>query len=305
VPFPTSNPKAKAVLICNPEAGRRKRLRPAEIRKAKEELERAGIEVAIREISAAASGARLALDAVQSGVDLVIVCGGDGTINGVLGGMARSQVPLAILPGGTANVLARELGLPLDIVKAARKIPTSAPRRLALGCADGRFFLAMAGVGFDARVVKAMNGQWKAVLGMGSYILEAIRQLFLGPPNPFFTVSWDGRRQTATFACFSKSQHYGPVRAVREADLFSDRFHAYCFHSQSPWRYLVYAGALLTARQASLSDFSAFPARSIRCEPAGSCREDIFFQVDGELAGKLPCTIEIIPDALTLLVPNA
>ena len=295
---------SKAVLIYNPEAGRRRRLRPQQLQTARDEMERAGIELAILETVRPGDGSKLAREAIQAGAGLIVVCGGDGTINDVVCGMAHSHVPLAVLPGGTANVMARELGLPLDIGAAARAIPTSTPRRLALGCAGTRYFLLMAGVGFDAHVVRKVTLRWKKLFGMASYVIESVRQALFEPLSPFM-LSVDGRRHQVTFACISRSQHYGPIRMVREADLFSDQFYVYCFHCENRLRYFLYALAVLAARPTQLPDFSRFPARKIHCEQIASNGNKVFLQVDGELAGQLPCTFEIVPDALTLLVPAA
>jgi diacylglycerol kinase (ATP) len=302
---PVSLPQqiSTAVLISNPEAGRKHRLRHRQIQAARRELEESGISVAPWETIKAGDGERLARNAIQSGAQLVVVCGGDGTINEVVCGMAQSQVPLAVLPGGTANVLARELGLPLDIPSAARLISKSTPRRVALGRAGSRYFLLMAGIGFDARVVRAVNGRWKKLLGMSTYVIEAFRQLFLGPPCSF-VLSANGIDHKATFACISRSQHYGPIRLVREADLFSSQFYTYCFPSERPARYLLYALAVLAGRPGRLSDFRGFAATTIQCEQVSPNGHGVFLQVDGEPAGRLPCTIEIVPDALTLLVPT-
>ena len=147
-----------------------------------------------------------------------------------------------------------------------------------------------------------MDGRWKKRLGMASYVIETLRQLLFEPLSPF-VLRADGERRVVTFACVSRTQHYGPVRMVREADLFSDRFYTYCFHSANSFRYFLYALAILAGRQACLADFSQFPAQKIHCEQIESSAEEIFLQVDGELAGQLPCTIEIVPDALTLLLP--
>lgn len=297
-------PHSKAVLLVNPGAGRGKRLRPRQIREARQELESAGIAVAVEEIGGGRDGSDLARAAVDQGADLIIVCGGDGTINHVIRGMVPSRVPLAVLPGGTANMLARELGIPLRIVDAARGIPTSIPRRISLGSAGGRLFISLAGIGFDARVVRALNAQWKAAFGIGSYVMETLRQLLFASPIPLFSISADGLRQQATFVCVSKSQHYGPIRAIPQANLFSDQFYVYSFQSQSRWRYLHYAAAMLAHRKSSLPAFSEFPARRIDCEPIRPEEGAVFFQVDGELVGSLPCRIEIVPDALTVLTPG-
>lgn len=293
---------SKAVIISNPHAGRQHRKRAQQIEIAKRELEQSGLSVILFETTEVGNGAIVAREAISNGAELIVVCGGDGTINDVVCGMAHSQVPLAVLPGGTANVLARELGLPLDIAAAARTISRSVPRKVALGNVGQRYFLLMAGVGFDAGVVKKLNLKVKKLFGMASYVMEALRQLVFEPPMPFYVYS-EGCRYQATFACISRSQHYGPVRMVREADLFSGQFYVHCFHSRNPLRYLLYAWSILVAEQSKLPDFTGFPARQIRCERIDSSERPVFLQVDGEFAGELPCTIEIVPDALTLMVP--
>jgi diacylglycerol kinase (ATP) len=266
------------------------------------EFEQAGIVVTGQQTTRPGEATHLARSAVQAGVDLVIACGGDGTINEVVCGMAHSRVPLAILPAGTANVLAREISLPLNIAAAARAIPSSTPQRLALGRVGSRYFLLMAGVGFDARVVKQVNGHSKKFLGMGSYIAEAIREALFGTPVPFL-LSTATERHRATFACIARSRHYGPIKMIREANLYSEQFYIYCFHSENRFRYFRYALAVLRGNAHSLPDVSRFAASEIRCEPAGQDGQQVFLQVDGESAGELPCAIQIVPDALTLLVP--
>jgi diacylglycerol kinase family enzyme len=216
--------------------------------------------------------------------------------------MAHSRVPLAILPGGTAHVLARELGLPLDIQAAARSIRACSPHRISLGRAGQRYFLLLCGVGFDALVVSSVDHHWKKRFGMGSYLLEAFRQLWTRP-LACFRIRADGHCYEITFACIAKAQHYGPIRMVREASLFSEEFHIYCFPSAGRLRYLAYAVAVLTNQVSLLADVKRFSARQVHCEPIGSEETGVMFQVDGELAGQLPCTFSLIPDALTLMVP--
>jgi diacylglycerol kinase (ATP) len=293
---------SKAVLILNSQAGRKQRRRAEQIQIAQRELEKMGFSVILCETAQPGHGAAVARDAIESGADLIVVCGGDGTINDVVSGMAHSQVPLAVLPGGTANMLARELGIPLDIAAAARAISRSVPRKVALGKVGQRYFLSLAGVGFDAGIINKINLKAKKLLGMASYVMEAFRQLVFEPPTPFYVYS-EGRLHQATFACISRSQHYGPIRMVREADLFSDQFYVYCFQSGNPLRYLLYAWTILVAGQSKLPDLTGFPSRQIRCERMDSGEKPVFLQVDGEFAGQLPCTIEIVPDALTLMVP--
>ena len=294
---------SRAVLIFNPESGRMRRQRSQQIAAAQRELEQRGIAVDAQGTTRAGEATELARNAVQTGAELIIVCGGDGTINEVVCGMACSKVPLAVLPAGTANVLAREIGLPLSIAAAARALVACRPRRLSLGCVGSRYFLLMAGIGFDAGVVRQVNAKHQKLLGMTTYILEALRQALFKAPAPFL-ISGEGWQCRGTLACIAKAQHYGPVKMVREADLFSDSFHIYSFRSQNRFRYFQYALALLNGSLRRLPDVDYVEASEICCKPFSADAEPVFLQVDGEFAGQLPCCIKVAPDALTLLVPD-
>src|ERR1700740_1459492 len=151
-----------ALLIYNPTSGRRQHRRFAEIEQAVPILKDAGIRTELAPTTAPMSATGIARQAVQQGRGMVIACGGDGTNNEVVNGLAGTNVPMAVLPAGTANILAKELGIPWDIPHAARLIAGSSVRRIALGIAipsdgrhsddvpsGGRYFLCVAGAGPD------------------------------------------------------------------------------------------------------------------------------------------------------------
>ena len=288
-------------------AGRRRQQRAGQLERIRRHLEQSGIPISIQATTAPGSGVTMARAAIREGADLIVVCGGDGTINEVVCGMALSSVPLAVLPGGTANGLARELRLPLDIEAAARLIPSATPRRIALGrvvdSADDRYFISMVGVGLDAQVLTRIKRNWKDRLGMLHYAIEAVCQAIRGEFTPF-TVSAGETRREATFACISRPQYYGPFRMIREAEFFSDCFRVYCLPSRKLARYLHYGLALLAGRLDRVAGVASFSATQVRCEEIPGSGGVVLFQVDGELAGRLPITVEIVPDALTLLVPT-
>src|ERR1700693_900717 len=126
----------------------------------------------------------MARRAVEESRQLVIVCGGDGTGNEVVNGLACSQVPLAVLPAGTANVLAKELGLPWNLPRAAERIVHAPYRRIALGLAipeqssgEPRYFLSVAGAGADGALVAAVRPEIKLKAGILAYWQEGLRQL--------------------------------------------------------------------------------------------------------------------------------
>ena len=129
------------------------------------------------ETTRADPGAGLAAQAVRSGVDLVLACGGDGTVTACAQGVAGSGVPLGILPSGTGNLLARNLGLPLDPGAALVTALTGSDRRLDEGSANGRPFVVMAGLGFDAKMLGESSEQLKKRLGWAAYVLSALHHL--------------------------------------------------------------------------------------------------------------------------------
>jgi YegS/Rv2252/BmrU family lipid kinase len=123
------------------------------------------------------TGERLAQEAVRSGVDLVLASGGDGTITACVGGVAGSGVPLGVLPCGTGNLLARNLGLPLSLDEALAVALTGSDRRLDVGAANGRPFVVMAGIGFDAEMLDGADERLKSRVGWAAYVLSALRHL--------------------------------------------------------------------------------------------------------------------------------
>jgi len=267
------------------------------------------------------AASELAKEAARQDKDAVLVCGGDGTINEVINGVAGSQVSLGLLPGGTANMLAREVGLPLDPVRAAAELARWSPRRIPLGKAtwwpDGasirkappgkeqaiRYFMTVAGIGYDAHVVYKLSLQMKMSWGVAGYVVEAVRQAFRYPFQSFSCRMDDGPERLATFAAAQRARNYGGwLHLTPGARFFDDRFNLCLFKSHSRSRYFLYAALVLARQHFLLGDVELVQGRKLCCS-AQVAGETIRFELDGELVGTLPATFEIVPDALTLLVP--
>jgi YegS/Rv2252/BmrU family lipid kinase len=242
----------------------------------------------------------LARKAVAAAVDLVIACGGDGTIREVAEGLALSNVPLAILPSGTANVLARELGLPQNPLKAVEWIPKLKPHRIALGNCAGNYFVLMAGAGVDAATIELVDPQLKSRFGVLAYWWAALRFWTRGNLAPV-SVRVDDEQAICTFAVTSRVSRYGgSYRITRNANLLSDHFEVCLFHGRSRFAYLRYFVGVLSGTHHRFRDVTCVFGKEVDI----SSDERIGIQVDGELHGFAPAKVTIVPDALTLLVPE-
>ncbi len=199
-----------ALLIYNPTSGGRRHRRFLEIEQAVRILKDAGITTEIAATTAAGSAQGIARQAVEQRRGMVIACGGDGTINEIINGLAGSAVPMALLPAGTANILAKELRIPWDIPHAARLIHDGVIRRVALGLATslngnhsadmpsgGRYFLSVGGAGPDGAIVNAVNGELKKRAGVLAYWAEGLRQL-VSYDFPEMRVRSDGQEHLAS-----------------------------------------------------------------------------------------------------------
>ncbi len=276
-------------------------------------LRDAGMEVTLASTTGPGVARDLAREAVRQGVELVLVCGGDGTVNEAINGVAPSETVLGILPGGTANIIGKELRLPHHPVRAARQISRWKSRRIALGQASwldarkpsgiaGRYFISVAGIGFDAYIIHKLAWSFKISWGVAAYVVEAVRQA-LRYSFPRFVCDAESRKRYATFAVIHRTGHYaGWLPLAPTANLFEPEFQTCLFTSASRVRYFLYAAAVLLRQHLRLSDVELVRGRRVQCsgeEPDSP----ILFELDGELVGQLPATFEIVPDALTLLAP--
>jgi len=248
----------------------------------------------------------IAREHIERGADLILAAGGDGTVNEVAEGMVHSAVPLAVLPAGTANVLAMEMKLGGKLLEVAAHLGECRPRRISVGhlsCDDGRVsrhFLLMAGAGLDAQIVYKVSAGLKARIGKIAYWIAGWS--LLGRRLPQIAVEADGRGYRCSFALLSKVRNYGgDFEIAREVNLFEDQFELVLFEGKSSLRYVKYFAALAFNRLHGIRGVIDCRARHIKLTGSGDSR--IFVQVDGELAGRLPAEVSIIPEALTLLVP--
>ncbi len=294
-------------LIYNPCAGALRWRRRSRVRAAVAVLEAHGYRVTVRPTTGPGTAGTLARERLEAGSDLILALGGDGTLNEVANGMVGSAVPLGMLPAGTANVLAREVGLGANALEAARRIPECVPQRVAVGRlrtdggARSRHFLLMAGVGFDGHIVYHLHLGLKSKLGQLAYWVGSLRQVFRRPEE--FDVRIGERRFRCSFALASRVRNYaGYLEIARHASILGSDFAVVLFEGRSTFRYYArYLPAVLAGSLPQVKGITVLRAGKLTFSAAGD--QPIHVQVDGEYAGRLPASVEVVPEALTLLVP--
>jgi len=244
----------------------------------------------------------LARQALAEGADLILVLGGDGTVHEAVNGMLHSNVPLGVLPAGTANVLAMELGLGSRLEKAIPRLAVSVERRIAVGQLCGargvsRHFLCMGGVGLDAKIVNNLDSGLKARAGKLAYWVTGLSQIASRVGQ--FDARVNGKTYRCGFALASRVRNYGgDLQIARGASLLSDDFEIVLFEGSNPLRYICYMLGVAVSRVQKMPGVHTVRGTSV--EFSG----DAHLQIDGEYGGRLPASFEIVPDALTLLLPT-
>jgi len=294
-----------AALVFNPRAGQILRNR-TRFDKAVGILRETWPDIRLIETKGPGTAGRLARAAVEEGAAFVIVCGGDGTINEVAQSLAGTHIPIGILPGGTANVLAKEIWLGNDMLAAARSLSDAEPHDVATGILrreeEITHFILMAGIGFDALVVHELDLERKDRWGKGAYWGGAFRQI--GRRLELFDATVNGETYRCSFALVSKVRNYGgSVWIARDASLLKDEFEVILFETTSVLRLAwLFATGVITGTLHKKRDVRVVKASRVSLK---SVSPEIHVQVDGEYAGKLPVEIELVPDSIRLLLPRA
>ena len=242
--------------------------------------------------------------AIQSGradFDLVIVGGGDGTLNCAAAAILETGLPMGIMPLGTANDLARTLGIPSEPVAAARIIAAGEERRIDLGEVNGRYFFNVASIGFSAALAGELTTEAKKRFGVLGYALASARLLLRFRPFTAF-IEHDGvieKVKTIQIAV-GNGRHYGGGLTVEEAAEPDDgMLSVYSIEIDHWWRLLALAPALKRGTHGTWSDVRAFTTdkltvRTRRARPVNT---------DGELTTATPAVFRLIPAAIRVFAP--
>jgi diacylglycerol kinase family enzyme len=281
-------------------------------------LRQAGIETEHLTIDGPGSGSALTREAVARGCDTVVVCGGDGTVHEVLQALVGTDVALGVVPLGTANALASDLGLSRSPEKAIRSLLRAERSRVPVGRisfrdASGepcsRYFTVAAGIGADALLMARMDPVLKRRLGYLLYIVEAFR-IWVGHSFPLFNATFangHGRPRIleASQLLAVRVRSFGGVlgELAPGATLHGQNLCLLAFKTRSRLRYLRFLLAVVAGRHSFSNEIELIAADTVECLPRNGSRSRIYVEADGELLGQLPVRIEIAAETLNLLIP--
>jgi len=317
----------RAALFYNPLSGRRKKYRVQDVETAVSILRGGGIEVEVAPTRAASDAAAQVRKAIRDGFDTIIACGGDGTVHDVLQGLATKDAALGIIPLGTANAMAHDLRLPIDVKKAARALLTAAPRRIAVGKIDfrnsndlpaSRYFTVAAGVGVDAHLFYKLNRLIKDRVGMMAYYSKALHLWMTHRMRYFeaeFSSNGEVRREPRLSEMLAVRINFfgGVLRELAPgASLARNDMRLVLCRTGNRALYLAYVFRGILGLSSGVPGILLEYADQVTCRSVqDTCRSvsgekpvNIYVEADGELLGRLPITLSMIPDALTVLVPK-
>jgi YegS/Rv2252/BmrU family lipid kinase len=292
----------QALLIRNPVA--RHALDDATLSRIIDVAENAGWQIETVATDRAGRATELARAAAERGVDVVIVHGGDGTVNEAVNGVAKTETAIAVLRGGTANVWAKETQCAKDPVSSMRGIVSGRRRRVDLGRANAaggeRFFLLMCGVGLDAAIIPVVPPKWKRRLGALSYVVAGIITVFRTKAwRCQITIDGDASERSLYWMLAGNTRSYGGVLNVTHLAIADDGLLDIALMRKSGIHRVIADGVrALFRRHARSSNVRYVSARMVEITTPG-----IPVQVDGEEHGKTPLRVEVVPLALSVIVP--
>jgi diacylglycerol kinase (ATP) len=297
--------KRKVQIVANPAAGQD----TLNIKELNSTFREAGVDWDLSLTKEAGDATRLAQEAIQAGVDVVAAYGGDGTVAEVARALVGSNVPLAIFPGGTANVMSVELGIPGVLTEACALVcqENLTTRAVDAGMVDEYFFLLRVGIGFEAKMVEGADRTMKDRLGNLAYILSALKALGQSEVMQY-KLTLDGQTvEEEGIACMvANSGNLGlpNVRLAPTIDVSDGLLDVILVNNKNLATVTRLIGRILGGTELESPDdplhaIRHWQAREIRVE---STPEDSV-QCDGELIGTTPKDIRVLPAAIQVVVP--
>ncbi len=290
----------RAALVYNPRSGRG-HSKDELLSQVLTRLKEAGMEVSPRPTERMGHATEIAREAAEAGFEIAIAWGGDGTLNEVARGLCDSATAMGVLPGGTVNVFAREVGIPLKLSGALDTLVGGRIVRVPMGFADERPFLLMAGVGLDGEVVYRFKSGFKDALGAFAFWLDGFRLLASYPMSPV-RVRVGGKEIVGTGLIAGNIRRYGPRYTVTpDARLEEPKLDVVIFTGKNRRDYLRYLLGVLGHFHLRFSDVEHFKTDALSVSVDEGARVPL--QLDGEPSGCAPVEIRVQDKALAVVLP--
>ena len=293
-------PRPRVLILFNPTAGQAKSLISA-LESAADRWREQGWQVDLRPTRSAGDATNLAREAAAQGYAVVVAAGGDGTVNEVVNGLVGTQTALAVLPIGTVNIWAREMGLPMDLQRSAIAFLQARLEHIDLGQVGERYFLLMAGVGFDAAVTAKIRSSEKKRFGAIAYVMQALQlaQEFKGIRAD---IHIDGKqiRGRILMVVIGNSQLYGGVVKLTAHAILNDGLLDVCvIKGGNMWMAPLRLLSIFLRHYDRDPQVNYYRARQVQILG----RKVLPVQVDGDYLGMTPMNFQVAPKSLWVLVP--
>jgi YegS/Rv2252/BmrU family lipid kinase len=238
----------------------------------------------------------------QDRVNLVIVGGGDGTLNAAVAGLVDTQLPLGILPLGTANDLARTLEIPTCLTKACKIIATGQIRRIDLGWVNGKHFFNVASLGLSVQIARQLSKEAKRRWGTLAYAATALR--VVGQARPFrVEIRLNGESiptKTIQIAVGNGRYYGGGMTITDDATIDDGRLDMYSLETQHWWHILALLPAMRQGEHTGWPGVRAFDGQEIEVYT----HRPRAINTDGEITTYTPAKFRVIPKAVSVFVPD-
>ena len=286
----------ETIVILNPTAGS-----PEHIRSWQERVESLAGDCPVRVTSHPGEAEELAQRAIDEGFTRIVAAGGDGTVNQVANGLADRKAALGVLPMGSVNVFAMELGLPLHNLRRCWDIIEETNiRQIDLPIANGRYFVQLAGVGLDAQVVKETSLAFKRSFGPLSYLISAAQIAARQPPK-LFIESEETSVEEGSFVLVGNGRLYGgPFPFFKHAIIDDGLFDVVVFKRLGYLEIVKYLQDVVFSSDIKVPEIEYFQTRRLRI----TSEQNVPLELDGELAGNCPVDFRIRGKALRVLAPG-
>ena len=286
----------ETIVILNPTAGS-----PEHVRSWQERVESLAGDCPVRVTSHPGEAEELAQRAIDEGFTRIVAAGGDGTVNQVANGLADRKAALGVLPMGSVNVFAMELGLPLyNLRRCWDIIEDTNIRQIDLPIANGRYFVQLAGVGLDAQVVKETSLAFKRSFGPLSYLISAAQIAARQPPK-LFIESEETSVEEGSFVLVGNGRLYGgPFPFFKHAIIDDGLFDVVVFKRLGYLEIVKYLQDVVFSSDIKVPEIEYFQTRQLRI----TSEQDVPLELDGELAGNCPVDFRIRGKALRVLTPG-